>query len=354
LRKFSEKIEDLYNNAPCGYHSLDEDGIILMINETELAWLGYTQDEVIGKMKLPDLLTLASIQTFHETFPQFKKQGFIHDIELELIRKDGTVFTGLINATAIYDPGGNYVMSRSTVADITGRKQIEQRLRDLTAHLQYVREEEKSGIARELHDDLGGTLTALNMETHWLKTGLTQDKNASPLLERVESMSQLIVAAVGTMRRIITGLRPTILDDLGLLAALEWQAAQFYKSTGIECRVNSICAKGEGCAKELDKPRSIALFRIAQEALTNVVKHSGASIVEIEFIRSDDEIVLSIIDNGRGMAENRTDVSIPYGILGMCERADQLGGKINLNTPPGGGFNVTVILPLSGNEGEET
>jgi len=358
LHKFAEKIEDLYNNAPCGYHSLDKDGTILMINETELAWLGYARDEVIGKMKLTDLLTPESRQTFHETFPQFMKLGFIHDIELELIRKDGTVLSGLISATAIYDPDGNFVMSRSTLADITGLKRVEQQLRDLTAHIQSVREEEKAGIAREIHDDLGGTLTALKIETYWLKTEQPKGREAAPFLEHVESMSKLIDNAMGVMRNIITGLRPTILDDLGLLAALEWQAAQFHKHTGIECRVNCVCATEEDCAKELDKARSIALFRIVQEALNNVAKHSGASQVEIEFHQSDEEVVMSIIDNGHGMAEScpktrKPDVSIPYGILGMCERADQLGGQISFDTPPGGGVCVTVILPLFEND-EET
>ena len=349
-----EKIEDLYNNAPCGYHSLDKDGIILMVNDTELTWLGYTRDEVAGKIKLTDLLTPASRQTFEKTFPQFMQQGLVHDIELELVRKDGTMLVGLVSATAIYDPSGNFVMSRSTVTDITGRKRVEQQLRDLAAHLQSVREEEKASIAREIHDDLGGTLTALKMETHQLKAGLPQDKDMMPLLEHVESISQLVSNAASLMRRIISDLRPTILDDLGLLAAIEWQATQFHKHSGIECRVNCIGDKGN-----LDKTRSIALFRILQEALTNVMRHSGASRVEIEFHHSDEEVVMSIIDNGCGMAENRPETlkpkaSIPYGLLGMSERVDQLGGKISFDTPPGGGFNVTVILPLPVNKEETT
>jgi len=128
LRKSSEEIEDLYNHAPCGYHSLDKDGIILRINDTELAWLGYTRDEVIGRMKWTDLITSAGLPTFRENYPRLKKQGFVHDLEFELIRKDGTMFTGVINATAIYDASGNYVMSRSTLFDITKRKQVEDAL----------------------------------------------------------------------------------------------------------------------------------------------------------------------------------------------------------------------------------
>jgi PAS domain S-box-containing protein len=355
LRKSSEEIADLYNRAPCGYHSLDKDGIIRQINDTELAWLGYTRDEVIGKMKWPDILATASLRTFREDFPRFMKRGFTRDFEIEILRKDGTTFIGLINASAIYDSSGDFVMSRSTVVDITARKEMERKLHDLNVHLQAVREEEKASIAREIHDDLGGTLTALKMETHWLKTERPANKEATPLLGHIREMEQLINNATNVMRRIITGLRPTILDDLGLLAALEWQAAQFHKSTGIACRVNCVCAEDEDCANELDKPRSIALFRIVQEALTNVARHSGASRVEIEFHRNDEEIVMSIIDNGRGMTKDRADASIPYGILGMTERVDQLDGTISFDTPPGGGFNVTVILPLPANkEGEKT
>lgn len=233
------------------------------------------------------------------------------------------------------------VVGMTLATHFAERKRAENQMHDLSAHLQTVREQEKASIAREIHDDLGSTLTAMKMKAFQLRTSLSESKGAMPYLDHAESISQLINDASGITRRIITGLRPTILDDLGLLAALEWQAGQFQKLSGIECRVNCIGDKGN-----LDQPRSIALFRILQEALTNVTRHSGASRVEIEFHHSDEEVVMSVIDNGRGMAENRSDASTPYGILGMCERADHLGGNINFNTPPGGGFSVTVILPL--------
>ena len=154
----------------------------------------------------------------------------------------------------------------------------------------------------------------------------------------------MIDNAVNVTRRVITGLRPTILDDFGLLAALEWQAAQFQKRTGIECLVN--CVACEGCEKKLDRIRSINLFRIFQEALTNVSRHSSASHVEVEFHHDDEEVSLSISDNGRGMGEKPADDSIHYGMLGMTERANQLGGKVKFSSPPGGGFNVEISLPL--------
>ncbi|MFZ2302969.1 MAG: PAS domain S-box protein [Gallionella sp.] len=344
LRESAREIEDLYNNAPCGYHSLDSQGNIRLMNDTELSWLGYTRDEVIGKMKWPDFLTPESQMTFQETFPQLIREGFARDIECEMIRKDGSVLVGLINATAIYDPGGHFMISRSTVTDITARKKMEHKMRGLYTHLQAVREEEKTSIAREIHDDLGGTLTALKMESYCLAEELPADEKAAPLLEHIETMAKLIDNAVQVTRRVITGLRPTILDDFGLLAAIEWYAAQFSRRTGIECRVN--CVADKDCENELDRMRSINLFRIFQEALTNVMRHSSASRVEVEFHRGGGEVSLSISDNGCGMKGRCADDPGHYGILGMTERVDQLGGKIEFVSPPGGGFRVEVYLPL--------
>jgi len=164
-------------------------------------------------------------------------------------------------------------------------------------------------------------------------------------------MSQLIDNAVGATRRIITDLRPTVLDDLGLLAALEWQCAQFQQRTGIECLVNCIADKGK-----LDDQCSITLFRILQEALTNISRHSGASRVEVEYHHNEEEAVLSIIDNGRGMPQDHAVSSSSYGMRGMRERIEQLNGKIKFDIPPGGGFSVTAILPqpADNKEGKRT
>ncbi len=129
LRKSSEEIADLYNHAPCGYHSVDKDGIIRQINDTELSWFGYTREEMIGKMNATDLITPASQQIFRENYPRFMRDGIVQDLEFEMIRKDGTIFTALVNATAVYDSSGAYVMSRSTVLDITKRKMAENALK---------------------------------------------------------------------------------------------------------------------------------------------------------------------------------------------------------------------------------
>jgi PAS domain S-box-containing protein len=128
LRESAQQIEDLYNHAPCGYHSLDTGGVIVRINDTELQWLGYARDEVIGKMNFADLLTPDSLRNFRDNYPGFKARGFVHDLEYELVRRDGTSFPVLLNATAVLDPAGNYLMSRATLFDITARKLAERRL----------------------------------------------------------------------------------------------------------------------------------------------------------------------------------------------------------------------------------
>lgn len=140
LRQSVEEIEDLYNNAPCGYHSLDKDGVFLRVNNTELQWLGYAREELIGKMRIFDLYTPQSRLLFQQTFPRFKETGAVHDLEIEMVRKDGTLITMLLSATAIYDAQGQYLMSRSTIHDITVRKFAEEELRLHSAIVSHMEE----------------------------------------------------------------------------------------------------------------------------------------------------------------------------------------------------------------------
>ena len=136
LSRYAAEVADLYNNAPCGYHSLDKEGTFIAINDTELAWLGYTREEVVGRKKFSDIVTGQSLKTFRETFPRFKEQGWIHDLEFELVRKDGTPMWVLLSATAIQDADGNFVASRSTFVDITERKRAEEAIQQLNKNLE--------------------------------------------------------------------------------------------------------------------------------------------------------------------------------------------------------------------------
>lgn len=227
--------------------------------------------------------------------------------------------------------------------DISELKSSEQQLHNLSAHLQHVREEEKASVAREIHDHLGGTLTALKMDMNWLVDKMTTNDAANPLLKHVDAMSQLLDTISTTTRRVITDLRPTILDDLGLCAALEWQAEQFQKRTGIKC-LATCCT--EGCSYQLNKVQTINLFRIFQESLTNVIRHSGANKVEVNLHHENEKIILTISDNGCGLPEGHAIAPTSYGMLGMRERVEQMQGKINFSNLPEGGLCVRVTLPF--------
>lgn len=139
-RKSAQEIEDLYDNAPCGYHSLDENGVFVRINNTELQWLGYTRDELVGKVRISDLYTPRGRKLFESSFSQFKERGSVHDLELEVVRKDGTLISVLLSATAIYGPDGRFLMSRSTMFDVTVRKHAEEGLRLHSAIVSHMEE----------------------------------------------------------------------------------------------------------------------------------------------------------------------------------------------------------------------
>jgi two-component system sensor histidine kinase UhpB len=166
------------------------------------------------------------------------------------------------------------------------------------------------------------------------------------MLERAESMHALLDNAVHSVRRIISDLRPAILDDFGLIPAIKWQCTQFQQRTGIECQTACMDSDDNDCTEGLDKTLTINLFRIVQEALTNVARHSGASRVEIKLHRSDEEVVLSVCDNGRGLPQGHIVASTSHGMRGMSERVKQFDGKIQFDSPAGGGLCVLVTLPL--------
>ena len=217
-------------------------------------------------------------------------------------------------------------------------KESEDKLRRLAAHLISVREEERAHIAREIHDELGQVLTGLKMEVGALAKRLT-DK---ALIEKTDSMGKLIDSTVQTVRKIATGLRPEMLDDMGLIAAVGWQAKEFQKRTGIRCR-----AKLPPEVK-FDIDISTTMFRIFQEILTNVARHSRATRVDIELQIAPDKVGLEVVDNGVGITDIDMSGKKSLGLLGMHERALLFGGDVNITGTPSHGTRVSVSIPLKG------
>ena len=229
-------------------------------------------------------------------------------------------------------------------SDLSEMKRAEQelrasgeQLRNLAAHLLSVREEERARIAREVHDELGQSLTAVKMDLAWLAGRLP--RRNGPMLKRIRSTRQLADSIIQSIRRISTELRPAVLD-LGLAAAVEWQVQEFQARSGIQCKVRLLTRE------VVASNASTAMFRIFQETLTNVARHAKATRAEVVLQKQRDRLVLLIRDNGRGFDQADPSLSKSLGLLGMRERAAILGGRVNISSAPGKGTTVTAWIPL--------
>ena len=464
LKTLNDEILDLYNNAPCGYHSIDEHGFFTRINDTELKWLGFKKEELVGKKNFVDLLTPSSKTKFNKYFPEFKKNGFIYDLEMELKRKNGSTFFVNVNATAVYDEAGNYKYSRSSMFDITSRKIAEEKLsqaetnwketfnaisdqicllesdgsiiqcnesmlknigatedtikgrkcfelmhgtktflddcpyskmmkskkreinelkmdgkyfsvsvdpivdangkisgavhiirditdrkiaeeqmRELAHHIQVIREEERTTLSRTLHDSFGQSLTGMKMEISAIEKKLSKLidlTNNTGVTEKIKSMKSMIDELAMVTSKMSMELRPNVLDMLGLLPAIEWVVEDFKSKSGINCKLNSKLDK-----IDIVSEHSTEVFRIIQEALTNIVRHADASFVNINILRENDNIIVEIIDDGKGIKNSDISSPLAFGLLGMNERSSLFGGKIEISGETDKGTKLILYIP---------
>src|SRR5262249_42336417 len=209
----------------------------------------------------------------------------------------------------------------------------------LAAHLQSVREEERSRIAREVHDELGQALTGLKMDLAWLEKRNAESRSTDDLDQIQEKLKELpgqVDAIIATVRQIAAELRPPVLDALGLEAAIEWQTQDFEKRSGISCRFQSSLKQ-----TDLDPDRATAVFRIFQETLTNIARHADATQVNVQLREEGNKLILEVRDNGRGMTGGGS-----LGLLGMRERATMLDGEVNIIGRQGKGTVVGVRIPI--------
>jgi len=247
-------------------------------------------------------------------------------------------------AAPLRDPNGQHTLI-AVFRDITERllfeeelRQSQEQMRELAAHVELVREEERTGIARELHDELGQLLTALKMDITWLSTHAgTQERKA--ISTKLDGMGALADTTMHAVQRISSELRPGLLDDLGLVAALEWLARDFRERSGI------LCVLDVDENLELSGHLATALFRICQESLTNAARHSGATLVTVTLLADEGGIVLSVRDNGKGVTADESTHPHAFGLIGMKERARALGGELEIVGSPGDGTSVELTLP---------
>jgi PAS domain S-box-containing protein len=275
------------------------------------------------------------------------------DIEYRIITKDGDVRWLRDRGFPIRNQTGEIYRIGGVAEDITDRKEAEERLkagseqlRALSASLQSAREQEATRIARKIHDELGGILTGLRWELEELEKMIdaadSRDLN-QVMRSKLAAMLGLTDTTINAVRRIASELRPSILDDLGLVEAIEWQAEQFQARTGIQCACHSSTP-----SIALGNQESTALFRIVQEALTNILRHAQATRVEVVLSVKDGMLDLTVADNGRGITEADRLSRKSLGLLGMQERAHLIGGQWEITGRPGAGTTLQVRVPLAG------
>jgi PAS domain S-box-containing protein len=343
LQESEEKYKTLTENSLTGIF-IHQDGKFVFVNDKFANMHGYKPEELLQKEHL--LLVHPDERKILKDIAIKRLEGkpVPHQYEVRRITKDGKTIWCEMMVTLIQYKGKPAIMGN--VIDTTERKLVEnaikkseEQLRNLTTYLQRVGEIERTNIAREIHDELGQTLTVLKMDLSWLRKRLPEDQIS--VRERTDTMSQLINRTIQTVKKISTALRPGLLDDLGLAAAIEWQAEEFQQRTGIRCNITI-----EPKDITFDKDRNTAIFRILQETLTNVARHAEASGVKVSLKQRDGQIELKVRDNGKGITEEQIGNPKSFGLIGIRERVKIFGGNNMMKGIANKGTVMTVKIPL--------
>lgn len=375
-RAWTQRLQLLLESTGEGIFGIDTEGRCTFINRAGAQTLGWTTDQVLGR-NMHDLIHHTHADGAHypeADCPIFNafRQGLPCRIDREVLwRADGSPFSAEYSSYPILD-GGAVQGAVVTFVDITERRQaedllhqaraeLEQRvasrtaelsnalgqLRELSAHLDTVREDERTRIARDIHDELGSLLIALKMDVEWTAKRV---EDRPPLHAKCEGMGRLITTAVDNVGRIITDLRPSILDHQGIWAALEWQAQEFVETAELDHDLQVHVAAGVRAPGGVIGERwAIAVFRIFQEMLSNVARHAKASSVSIRlYVDGPPWPVLHLMvrDDGVGAEEAALAHPKSYGVLGMRERAGHFGGSVAIASAPGHGTIVRLTMPL--------
>lgn len=346
LREGEERFRAIANYTYNWENWVGVDGRLLWVNPAVERITGYSVEECLAMPDFP-------LSIIHESDQEGVARHLLSairgssgsDLEFRIRRKDGTLAWEASSWQPIYDANGSSLGHRSSIRDITKRKRVEEelrksqdQLRNLYNRAQSLREEERALIAREIHDELGQELSMLQIDLTYLEDQLPKNKRG--VIERIRAMEDLVNTIIRSVQRIATELRPSLLDDLGLAAAIEWQGKEFQKRTGIECKV--FLGQEE---MAIDRDRSTALFRIFQETLTNVSRHAHAKRVEARLREAPHEWVLEVRDDGQGILNSQITSPKSLGLIGMRERVHPWGGTLDLLGTPDHGTTVVVRLP---------
>jgi len=348
LQQYQRNFKEIVDLLPQTVYEMDIRGNFKFTNQRGFESFGYSKDDMKRGFKFTQLFIPSERDRLEHNIRDILHGKKSEGNEYTALRKDGSTFQALIYSSPIISD--NQVTGlRGVVIDITNRKKAEtelensrDQLRNLSSHLQSVREEERSLIAREIHDELGQALTALKMDLIWINKRIPPEN--SEILDKIEGMSDLISSTMKTVRRLSSELRPGLLDDLGLYATLEWYCEEFEKRTGIDCNLQL-----DQTDLELNEEIAISVFRIFQETLTNVARHANASHVSAQLHIEDHLLDMNIKDNGIGISEEKINNPHSLGLIGLRERVVPWGGTLTIKGRPNKGTTVTVSIPLTKN-----
>jgi len=338
-------ISSIVNSSDDAIISKTLDGQITSWNHGAEKILGYTAEEIIGhniKIIVPPIL-LAEQKEILKNLASGKS---VNHFETKRIRKDGQLINVSLTISPILNSNGQIVGASKVLRDVTDRvnaekeiKDTSERLRQLTGHLLNVREEERIRIGREIHDELGQQITAMKMNVAWIDKKTPEENQL--LKSELKNLLTLLNGSNLSIRRILNELRPAILDEYGLLEAIEWHANNFMQTSGIPIEISTTETH-----PKVPEEISVCIFRVFQESLTNILKHAEAKQVFVYLQISKDSIVLSVIDDGNGFNAGKINQKKSFGILGMTERVKILNGTFELITAPKHGTKIIVTIPL--------
>jgi len=347
LRESESKYRSLVETAGTGVASVDLQGNLTFVNNKFIEIMGYTGEELAGKPFLNFIHPGDRKQLQVKFLTGLEKPEDKPDLEFRALHKNGN-YVWLNSSPTPVIVEGNLIGFTTIATDITDRKNTDSeqlathdQLRNLAARLQISREDERKNIAVEIHDDLGQSITALEIDLSWLIKRMPRDQKE--LLEKAESMLRLVKVTDEKVREIATELRPPLLDDLGFVTAARSYLSEFEEKTGIKCDFFS-----EPEEIILDANVSIALFRVLQGALINTAKHAKATRIKISLAEQTDGLYMEISDNGRGITEKEIASRKSIGIIGMRERIAFFGGSLQIEGRPGKGTMVMVKIPVQG------
>ena len=345
--KLTEKelffLKNAIDSSLSGIAFTDMKNNITYINASFLKMWGFdNEDEVLGRNSVEFWKSKSGARQVIAEMT--KKESWTGD--LEALKKGGTVFDAHLAANMALDRSGNPVGKMACIHDISEKNRAitelirsQQKLRGLAEHLQTLREEERGRMASKIHSDLGQILTVLKMDLSLLSQKVSGKQKE--LLALIKEIKETINRTIQLVQKISTELRPLLIDEIGFIKAVKWQVNEFQKYSGVKCELKIL-------DKDIipDKKTSIILFRILQEALTNVARHAMSTIVTVELNTKPGEIALKIEDDGKGISKGQISRATSFGILGIKESVLSLSGKVEIKGIPEKGTTVKVRLPI--------